>query len=367
MLMGQQTGPSLRAPAAVNDCNRAVDHHTGSFMRSSQVTISPIRPRLERLLSVLFACALMLAMTVVATAAPFDELLNSLDPTGDVNDFAGVLKPQERTALEERCQQLRARTGSQLAVVVLKSLDGGDVDDFTNKLFARWNVGQKGKDNGVMLLISLGDRKAKIETGYGIEPVLTDSLAGRILRNDLFPKMREEQYYAGISAAVERIIGIIDRNEPVAALEPDSDEGVPDGDGGGFGPLVIVFLIGMMFVAAGAVSFGGLLQRGNVLAAFWELRYLAIALVVTRVIQSPWFVTGLVLIGAFIAALVGFLMSWAPTVGTGHSRRGSWWDSDGGRWSGGGFGGGAGGFSGGGSWGGFGGGRSGGGGASGGW
>jgi uncharacterized protein len=340
-------------------------------MRPSQVTLLPIRPPLQRPSSAVVACALLLALTAAATAAPFDDLLNNLKPSANVNDFAGILNPEERLALEERCQQLQAKTGTQLTVVTIKSLEGGDVDDFTNKLFARWGVGQAGKDNGVMLLIALDDRKAKIETGYGIEPVLTDAVAGRILRNDLFPKLREQQYYAGISAAVERIIGVLERNEPVAALEPENGAGNPAGGEGLAGPILVFILIGIGFVAAGAISFGGLLQRGKVLAAFWELRYLVIGLVISRVVQMSWLVTSLLLGGAFVAALIGFLMNWAPTTGASRSRRG-WWDSDNGGWSGGGSGGGysgGGGFSGGGggSWGGFGGGRSGGGGASGGW
>src|SRR4051794_30512733 len=103
---------------------------------------------------------------------PTDRLLRSLQPTADVNDFASILAPAEKESLEERCRKLREKTGAQLAVVTLKSLEGGQVDDFAVKLFKRWGIGQKDQKNGVLLLVAIQDRKARIEVGYGIEPIL---------------------------------------------------------------------------------------------------------------------------------------------------------------------------------------------------
>jgi uncharacterized protein len=83
--------------------------------------------------------------------------------------------------------ELRRKTGAQFAVVTLKSLEGGQIDDFANKLFKKWGVGEKGKNNGIMLLVAMQDRKARIEVGYGLEPILPDALAGRVLDEQLFP------------------------------------------------------------------------------------------------------------------------------------------------------------------------------------
>src|SRR4051794_29252031 len=110
--------------------------------------------------------ALFVVITLPAQAAfaiRADELLRSLRPTADVNDFAGLLSPAEREQLEARCWQLRERTGAQLAVVTLKSLDGGQIDDFAVKLFKSWGIGQKDQKNGVLLLVAISDRKARIE------------------------------------------------------------------------------------------------------------------------------------------------------------------------------------------------------------
>src|SRR5215213_4652884 len=99
---------------------------------------------------------------------PADKLLQSLRPAADVNDYAGILSPAEKTALEQRCRQLRDKNGAQLAVVVLQSLQGGQIDDFAVKLFKQWGIGQQGKNNGILLLVALDDRKARIEVGYGL-------------------------------------------------------------------------------------------------------------------------------------------------------------------------------------------------------
>ena len=151
-------------------------------------------------------------------ATPSDDLRASLQPTADVNDFAGILSPAEKNALEQRCLELRQRTGGQLAVVVLRSLQGGEVDDFTEKLFQQWGVGQADKKNGVMLLVALDDRKARIEVGYGLEPVLPDALAGRILQQQLFPAFKQQQYGSGLTAAVNRIAEIVEKNEPAPRI-----------------------------------------------------------------------------------------------------------------------------------------------------
>lgn len=135
--------------------------------------------------------------TACATAQdgiPTDRLLRSLRPAADVNDFAGVLTPAQKESLEARCRQLREKTGAELAVVTLKSLEGEQIDDFAAGLFKQWGIGQKDRDNGVLLLVALDDRKARIEVGYGLEEILPDALAGRVLGEQLFPAFKRHQF-----------------------------------------------------------------------------------------------------------------------------------------------------------------------------
>lgn len=193
---------------------------------------------------------LLLACPRQALAIPSDELLNSLEPTGHVNDYAGVLKRSERQALESRCRELQEQTGAQLAIVTLQSLRGGEIEDFTNKLFARWHVGEKGKDNGLMLLVAMDERKSKIEVGYGLEPIIPDVLAGRILDHQLRPEFRQQQYAAGLTAAVDKISELVKKGEPAdrAALARSEEPSL------GQRLLLVLFLA--IFVAVGGLLIG---------------------------------------------------------------------------------------------------------------
>ncbi|MCF7849673.1 MAG: TPM domain-containing protein, partial [Kiritimatiellales bacterium] len=117
----------------------------------------------------------LLATTLAASAS--DRLLNSLEPRGFVNDFANVISASDEQQLTSMITELRQKTGAEVAVVTIQSLEGGNIDDFTNRLFEKWGVGQKGKDNGLMFLASMQDREMRIEVGYGLEGAIPDSKA----------------------------------------------------------------------------------------------------------------------------------------------------------------------------------------------
>lgn len=312
---------------------------------------------------ILLAIALLLLSGAArhAAAIPTDDLLNSLQPTSDVNDYAGLLSPEEAAALEARCRLLREKTGAQLAVVTLKSLEGGQIDDFTNKLFARWKIGQQEKKNGLLLLVAMEDRKSRIEVGYGLEPIIPDVLAGRILDHDLKPQFRQQKYAEGLTAAVNSLCELVERNEPAdrAALAAED----------GFGDTLSAIAFLTVFVLIGAVIAGigqesralPALGFGLLFAGFPMLVALAIAFPLAPLIQVPASILGFML-GRFFARHRDDFGGGGPG---GRSTRGSNWvwsdfsgSSGGGSSSSGGFSQ---------SWGGFGGGSSGGGGASGGW
>ena len=134
---------------------------------------------------------------IVHAAFPWE----SLELRGSVNDTAGLLAANERAGLEARLDEYNRQSGNALVLVTLGDLAGGDIDDAANRIFARAGIGQKGKDNGVLLLVSLNDHKMRIEVGYGLEAVLTDAQCSAIMRRDLVPAFRAGRYYEGIDAA----------------------------------------------------------------------------------------------------------------------------------------------------------------------
>jgi uncharacterized protein len=296
-----------------------------------------------------------LSGAVVCAAIPSDVLLQKLQPQGAVSDFAVILTPVERSALEERVGELRRKTGAQFAVVTLNSLEGGQIDDFTNKLFKKWGVGEKGKNNGVMLLVALQDRKARVEVGYGLESILPDALAGRVLDEQLFPAFKQQRYAQGLSLAVNRIAEIIERGEPAPPEARCRKQEMP------LGSLVLVALFFSLFVTAGffvvGVGVGG--RQGGLV--FWGLLFGGGSMVMAWLfsLQAGWSVLYPLVLAPLALVMLVLGLKTRPSL-RGMSLGGSsgWTWGDGG---GGGFG------DGGGGGGGFGGGSSGGGGASGGW
>jgi uncharacterized protein len=122
-----------------------------------------------------------------------------------VHDNAGVLSQQTKQYLEQFLQHDRDSTSNQIAVLILKSLNGQDIDDYAFRVFEKWDLGQKGKNNGVLYLIAIDDRKARIEVGEGLEGVLTDLQSSRINRDRVAPYFRQGNFDQGVVAGVKAI------------------------------------------------------------------------------------------------------------------------------------------------------------------
>jgi len=127
------------------------------------------------------------------------------EPTGYVNDFADIISQNVEVALEEQLRTLEASSSHELTVVTLSSLEDDVIENTAVELFEQWGIGKKNQDNGVLLLIAPNERELKIEVGYGLEPVLTDSRAGTIIRTIITPKFKENDYDAGILNGVSAI------------------------------------------------------------------------------------------------------------------------------------------------------------------
>ncbi len=242
------------------------------------------------------------------------------NPPVAVNDFANLLESFQKQALEQKLEAYNDSTSSAIVIITVPSLNGYDIEQVALKYLRDWGIGSKEKNNGVVILVSANDHKARIETGYGMEGVLPDILAKQIIDERMIPFFKNGDYYAGLNNTVDAII-------QAAAGEYKADKSDNKNNkvtAGKIIPLIIIFLV-IIFLFSGGGGGGG----GSYMSRKGSRSFLGNAL--------PWF-------------LLGNMMG-------GGGRRG-------GGFGGGGFGGG--GF-GGGGFGGFGGGSGGGGGASGGW
>jgi uncharacterized protein len=128
----------------------------------------------------------------------------SYQPEGYVSDFAHVVDPASRAQLEAYCAVVEQSTGAQMALVTLPSLEGEPIEDVANTIFRAWGVGKKGSNEGIMMLLAVGDHRSRLEVGYGLEPLLPDGFDGRILRQ-MAPALRQQQYGQAMMAAAQTI------------------------------------------------------------------------------------------------------------------------------------------------------------------
>lgn len=123
-----------------------------------------------------------------------------------VTDYVRILSPADRAALERKLVAYDDSTSTQIAVVIDRSLEGEEIFDYSFRLAEAWGIGQKEKDNGILIYIAIEDRKLYIHTGYGAEGFLPDAMANRIIERVIKPAFRQEQYYQGLDKATDIIM-----------------------------------------------------------------------------------------------------------------------------------------------------------------
>jgi uncharacterized protein len=131
--------------------------------------------------------------------------------TGRVVDTAGILTTNQQQIIERELALCEEKSSSQIAVLIISSLQGESLEDYSMKVVEKWKLGQKEFDNGVLLLIAINDKKLRIEVGYGLEPVLTDAKCDYIIRNKIVPYFRQGNFYQGVLEGVKTITGIVNR------------------------------------------------------------------------------------------------------------------------------------------------------------
>jgi uncharacterized protein len=154
------------------------------------------------------AIIIALTLTVLATAA-LAQSLTFPDLTGRVIDEAGILDSATRQQLEKLSADLEARTTDQLVVVTLKSLRGTAIEDYGYQLGRKWQIGQKGRNNGVILIVAPNDRRVRIEVGYGLEPTLTDAISSVIIQSAILPRFRAGDFAGGTLRGAQDIVRVL--------------------------------------------------------------------------------------------------------------------------------------------------------------
>lgn len=185
--------------------------------------------------------------------------------TGRVMDLAHLLPPEVVASLSADLAAHEQRTGHQIALLTIPSLEGDSLEDFSHRVATTWKLGRKGADTGVLLLVVPGDRRVRIEVGYGLEGRLTDARVSRIIRHDMAPRFRTGDFPGGITAGLTAIMRAIEGTE--APPEPARDASPADEDS--WGTFVLAALIGTFvgaMVGAQQRAVGGLV--GGALSFF---------------------------------------------------------------------------------------------------
>ena len=194
------------------------------------------------MLRLLLLCLATLHFAAPATAQTFPKL------TGRVVDGANLLDPAREAALTQKLTDLERTTGRQLVVATLPSLQGRTIEDYGYRLGRAWAIGDKDKDDGVLLIVAPNQRKVRVETGYGARVFLTDALSGVIIRNTILPRFKADDYPGGIEAGVEAISEQMQLPPSEAAkrvrdAEAARTQGRPSSQGAGILPIIFFAMV----------------------------------------------------------------------------------------------------------------------------
>lgn len=196
----------------------------------------------RRMRPFLIAVPLFLAAVFLSAQLP--------EPVGTVNDFAGLIDPAGEREISAVAESVRRAAGAEIAVVTVDTYAPyGSIEEFSVALAQEWGIGQRGEDNGVLLLLSMAERELKIDVGYGLEGALPDGLVGEIMDNSMVPYFREGEYGEGFLRAAHGIAGIIAEEYNVTLPEVDTREMKSYDRGSGSGSAADLFkLVFIVFI-----------------------------------------------------------------------------------------------------------------------
>ncbi len=212
-----------------------------------------------------FGAALAL---VLALACAFAVQAKMTFPalTGRVVDGANVISPETEASLTQRLAAVETQTGSQIVVVTLPSPQGYEIEEYGYQLGRHWGIGQKGEDDGALLIVAPAEKKVRIEVGYGLEGVLTDAMSSFILQERVLPRFREGKLEAGIVSGADAVMQQVTLDRPEAearAQQAAAQQARASGGGGGLSFGTIIFLLFVFWILSSMLRGGRRGRRGR--------------------------------------------------------------------------------------------------------
>ncbi|HTI59207.1 TPM domain-containing protein [Mucilaginibacter sp.] len=185
-------------------------------------------------------------------------------PSTLVTDYTNTLSDADKQALENKLVNVDDSTSTQIAILIIKSVGEYDINEYAQKVGRSWGIGQKGKNNGLLILVAMGDRKMSIQTGYGLEGSIPDAITHEIIENDMKPHFKNNEYYAGLNAAVDDIVKY-SKGEYKAAKKA-KEHGV---QGGNILALVVIIVVILIIIFRNRGGGGQIIDSRGGASPFW--------------------------------------------------------------------------------------------------
>jgi uncharacterized protein len=232
--------PRQRPPHIAISPSRPAQLGSGNFWSLLYNFHVPPRAKVRLLLAV------VVTLTVVTLSGLSAESVKDLKPTGYVNDFAHVLDASTSTQIEDICHQIDDKAHAQIALVTINTLGGSDIESYSVDLFHQWGIGNKSSNRGVLILYAIQDHRARIEVGYGLEPILPDGKVGGFQR-EAIPLMRSGDYNQALLLVTTRVADVIATDSGIqltnAQPRAPTQRQTPSDTGISLGGIIVVIVV----------------------------------------------------------------------------------------------------------------------------
>ncbi|EHQ25385.1 TPM domain-containing protein [Mucilaginibacter paludis] len=214
------------------------------------------------MLKKLFILCLLILSVCLVFAQDLPPKSNTL-----VTDYTNTLSADQKSGLENKLVAFADSTSTQIAIVMLKSVGGYDINQYGTALIRAWGIGVKGKNNGILVLVALGDRKVSIQTGYGAEGAVPDIVAHNIIENDIKPYFKQGQYYEGLDAGTN---SLIKQMKGEYKADAKAQQGTDDSNGGSIGIIIFIVIVVLILIFRNIGGGGGhIIGRRGGSSPFW--------------------------------------------------------------------------------------------------